>query len=230
MDILLEQLTLAVGKVLGYVRELGVLELCYLGLYLLVPALGLHALDELVDVLLGAAIEPLVGFLLIELGSLHAKVTRARVYNDVYRAVLALVSLDEVVASAESTDAPLRTNGVDVVGAVKLREVYPLTVAVSLVAYLESRGYLLIDELVELLQLNMCFLQLYGLHTAADVHSDEIGDYLIGDVHCRTDSAACSCVDIGHYTYLRALAHWLVAELGYLRNGSLVYDLGKYLC
>ena len=77
----------------------------------------------------------------------------------------------------------------------------------------KSGRHLRTDELVELLGLDVCFLQECRFHAAADIDAHQIRDELIGDSHGRADGAAGSGVDIGHDADLRALRKGLIAQL-----------------
>ncbi len=103
-----------------------------------------------------------------------------------------------------------------VLKAVKLGQVYLIIEAVGLLAYFKARGYLTVDKLIKLLHLYVLFLQLDDLHTAADVNTYQIGHRLIGDGHGSTDSAACTCMYVRHYTHCLSFCHGLVHQLDYL--------------
>ena len=113
--------------------------------------------------------------------------------------------------------------------AVKLCQVYLFAVAMGLFPDGKARGYLLVDELIKLLELDVFLLQPYGLHAAADVNSHKIGDDLFGDGHGGTDGTACACVNIGHDADLCSLAHGLAAKCDDLSNCVLFDVIGKDL-
>ena len=74
VDVLLKELSLAVGKVLGNVCGLGICQLFQLRLYLLFPALCLQPCNELRSLLVAALVKSPVSLVLVELCGLNAEV------------------------------------------------------------------------------------------------------------------------------------------------------------
>ena len=138
-------------------------------------------------------------------------------YNDIY-SLFTSVCFYKMVASSKCSQRKLRSAKVDPVCTSELAKVDLSGKTVGLAPYRKSRGYLCIYELVKLHKLNISVFKKKRFHSAADIHAHKVRHYFIGNSHGRSDNAALSRMNIGHYPELCSKGEFLTAQGGYLRD------------
>lgn len=147
--------------------------------------------------------------------------------DQILRAVSGSVYLNEMIPAAKGTKASLQTPCV-----FQLAETAQLSQVKTLLPPLpdvfagrdEVRGG------IQLCQINVDPAQIYGVHSAADIHAHDIGNNLIPYCHGSSNGAAPPCVNVGHDSYLASLGKRIVAHFANLFDCLVFDDLGVADC
>lgn len=82
----------------------------------------------------------------------------------------------------------------------------------AMTANVAATGDVLPNQLVQLSKIDFAFFNLYGFHTAADIHAYHSGNNFVGNRHRGADGAAHTCVYIGHNADFAVCKHFLVTN------------------
>ena len=229
VDILLKQFSRHISESLGDVGLLDVFQFLQFFLDLLLPALCLHLGHQRLQGGIISTVEYLIARLLVIAGHLYTQVTAAGVDHDVEISLVVLVHLDEVVPTAQRTDAFFCPEEIHMAGTAQFAQVDLIEVAVGLIPDGEAGGDFFINQLVQLLKLQPPLPDAGGLHAAPDVHTHQIGHRPIDDGHGGADGTALAGVNVGHEPDAAARRKFLIAQLLNLCDGGAVHHIGEDL-
>ena len=204
-------------------------KLLYRRLDLTAPSLSLVARDKLVllteQLILSA--HKFVRKALVMLRDLCAKVAAPCVDNQILVTLVVAVYLNEMIASAEGSDAALQPLCVlEFPVAFQLHKLWE-SHDPSLV-YFHSRGYVFPYRFVQLFKVDPDFSKLNRIHSAADVNAYDVWYHHIAEISGKAYYTALPCVDVRHYANTAALYKRLVAEQLYLLLCCFLDNVGVY--
>ena len=152
--------------------------------------------------------------------------------HDIKVAVVVAVSLDEMIAAAESAHAANCPRPVNFAAnilefnvlSIRMRLFADVVTAWNLAAYHPVQG-----DGVEIFGCRAARPEHHRLHTAAYVNTHKIRHNLVSNCHRSADCAARANVHIGHQPNPRARRKLLIAKGLNLRHRTLVHIVGKNL-
>ena len=152
--------------------------------------------------------------------------------HDIKVAVVVAVSLDEMIAAAESAHAADCTIPVTFAAnifefnvlSIRMRLFADVVTAWNLAAYHPVQG-----DGIENFGCRAARPEHHRLHTAADVNTHKVRHNLVGNCHRSADCTARANVHIGHQPNPRALRKLLIAKGFYLRHRHFVHIIGEHL-
>ena len=161
---------------------------------------------------------------LVNFRDLLAQIPAAAVNHQIKSPVARAVNLYEMVAAAQSANAPL--NAPRILQAAIAKQILQLeSFAATFPDIFAGRNFM--RRLVELFKVNRIRVQLNREHSAANVNADDVGNRLIADSHRRANRTARARVHVRHNPNLTAARKFVVAHSPNLFARLVLHFLGE---